>query len=56
MDLEDHGYVVKVDKLSAESGYKFAVILTNEVGPSHRSRSSLEMRTAVSAVIELLWY
>ena len=56
VDLEDHGYVVKVDKLSAESGYKFAVILTNEVGPSHRSRSSLEMRTAVSAVIELLWY
>jgi len=38
-----------------ESGYKMAVILTNEVGPSHRSRSSMEMRTAVSEMIEFMW-
>eukprot|EP00960_Hanusia_phi_P017463 513987-Hanusia_phi.AAC.2 len=55
VDLEAHGYVARVDQLNAESGYKFAVILTNEVGPSHRSRSSLEMRTAVSYEVELCW-
>jgi len=55
VELEDHGYIARVDELEAESGYKFAVILTNEVGPSHRSRSSLEMRTAVAEMIELMW-
>mmetsp|Transcript_52095 Transcript_52095/g.129759 ORF Transcript_52095/g.129759 Transcript_52095/m.129759 type:complete len:611 (+) Transcript_52095:523-2355(+) len=47
-ELLMHGYAATVDRLDAEKAYKFAVILTNEVGPSHRSRSSLAMATTVS--------
>eukprot|EP00282_Hemiselmis_andersenii_P040808 CAMPEP_0172066736 /NCGR_PEP_ID=MMETSP1043-20130122/11313_1 /TAXON_ID=464988 /ORGANISM="Hemiselmis andersenii, Strain CCMP441" /LENGTH=739 /DNA_ID=CAMNT_0012726901 /DNA_START=122 /DNA_END=2338 /DNA_ORIENTATION=+ len=47
-ELLMHGYAATVDRLDEEKGYKFAVILTNEVGPSHRSRSSLAMATTVS--------
>jgi len=46
-ELMMHGYAATVDGLDAEKAYKFAVILTNEVGPSHRSRSSLAMATTV---------
>ena len=34
--------------------YKFAVILTNSAGASHRSRSSGAIRTSFSARLELL--
>lgn len=44
-----------MDKLDAGKGYKFAVILTNMIGPSHRSRSSLEMKTSSGWSWETLW-
>jgi len=55
-DLTAHGYVAKVDGLSPQSAYKFAVILTNEIGPSHRSRSSEEMKTGLSWELEGGWF
>jgi hypothetical protein len=39
-DLLDGGYGAIVDGLEPMEEYKFAVILTNSAGPSHRSRSS----------------
>lgn len=54
-ELLEHGYAATVDKLDADKGYKFAVILTNMIGPSHRSRSSLEMKTSSGWSWETLW-
>ena len=53
--LEDHGYVARVDQLLPQTAYKFAVILTNEIGPSHRSRSSDAMKTSLASWMELAW-
>ena len=42
-----------VDGLDPMEEYKFAVILTNAAGPSHRSRSSEEIMTSFSATLEV---
>jgi hypothetical protein len=53
-DLLDDGYGALVDQLEPMESYKFAVILTNSAGASHRSRSSGAIRTSFSARLELL--
>jgi hypothetical protein len=52
-DLLDDGYGALVDGLDPMEEYKFAVILTNSAGASHRSRSSKAIMTTFSAHIEL---
>lgn len=53
-DLLAGGYGAIVDGLDPMEAYKFAVILSNSAGNSHRSRSSPSITTSFSARLELL--
>uniref|UniRef100_A0A6T8P5J7 Fibronectin type-III domain-containing protein n=1 Tax=Hemiselmis andersenii TaxID=464988 RepID=A0A6T8P5J7_HEMAN len=53
-ELLDGGYGCVVTGLDAMERYKFAVIVTNSAGPSHRSRSGEAIGTSFSAKLELV--
>ena len=51
--LGDHGYAARVDELLPQTAYKFAVILTNEVGTRSAMRAAQHQLMVV--VVRRVW-